>query len=110
MKSANQVVESDLQSPYCRSGPKSNRSGPRSGDYVKRLGLAAALKNRLGSAYLSGGSLRSSGPPKSALHAHSIKEEAESVETLHKRDDSAEEKNIAAQQPSEEAAHPPNSA
>ena len=46
-----------------RSGPKSNRSAPKTGDYVQRLGLAAAMKMRLGAHY-------SSGPPKSSTGLH----------------------------------------
>ena len=45
-----------------RSGPKSNRSAPKTGDYVQRLGLAAAMKMRLGAHYSSGG------PKSSGLH------------------------------------------
>lgn len=81
--------------PYCSTPPRSNlRSGPQSGPlsgYANRIGLAQALKKKLTSAHMSGGSPRSSfgspksgggprsnfGPPKSSLRADAIIEEEE---------------------------------
>ena len=66
----------------CRSPPKSEmrapgsapRSSPKTGDYTNRLGLAAALRKKLGSGHMSRG-LRLSGARHSGLRSEAIAEE-----------------------------------
>lgn len=89
----------------CRSPPKSllqaPTSAPRSADYTNRLGLAAALRKKLGSGHLSLGA-RSSRGRHSGLRSEAIAEEQSDGVPVEKQSDPLPAEKQANGRPAEE--------